>query len=186
MDSSIVGIIGTLAGTVLGAVLAIIPQHLGKLRINISASILRPVEAMQFNTEGAYSNVTSWEKAEAAEIEFFMYIHNSKSFPLSYRNIYMEVCPLIGEISSEIIINRNKQDNETGGFLVLNIQPLVMLIFDCKVHISGITLDDMKKYPGKTKFYLCMESYNGYKRRVVIPYYLNPGIEKRSVSKVLF
>lgn len=166
-SEAIAALVGAGVGAVIGALIVIIPQYVGKLRITFSRIKISPMLHI-IDSEGIdKSTICALNEAQYADLWFVADIHNSKAYPLSYRDVALEfVCK---DIRQTLMVKERQRSGTVIPVYVLN-QPsktMVQYLFECK--IRGEEFEILKENDGKANFFLRLENHRGHKKRLSIP-----------------
>ena len=165
MDSVWIGVIGTVVGAVVGALIVLIPQSIGKLRITFCSVELSPI-----NISGPISMqreiVCALSEAQYANIRFVADIHNSKAYPLSYRDVALEF--ICGDKRQTVSIQERQKSKEPELTYVLNQPSKTMVQYQFESRIIGEKLAILKDHNGKANYYLRLENHKGHQERFQI------------------
>jgi len=164
-SEAIAALVGALAGAVVGALIVIIPQYVGKLRITFSTAVLSPINILgpvSMQTE----NVCALSEARYVNIVFVADIHNSKAYPLSYRDVALEfVCE---DKRQAVRIQERQKSNKLEPAYVLNQPSKTMVQYLFEGRIRGEELEILRDHNGKADYYLRLENHKGHQERFQI------------------
>jgi len=158
--------IAALVGAVVGALIVLIPQYVGKLRITFTRLRISPM-LHSIDREGIEKlTLCTLDEARYLDLMFVADIHNSKAYPLSYRDVALEfVC---GDKCQAVNIQERNKLSKLEPTYILN-QPsktMVQYLFECK--IRGENLAILKAHNGKANYYLRLVNHKGHKERFPI------------------